>query len=154
LSLQQGKDEAMAKKRKPAKKQAPTEPVRSSEVRQQIAPTKLRELMRSARTANKDMQEIAGTLGAEVKAAVEKHHLHRKAFSVCKTADRMEPEKLLEFLDSLDYYLDVSGLRKRAESAQRLALGAPATAGEDDDAEPDPAPNVRAFPPPVAVGAD
>ena len=34
----------------------------------------------------------------------------------------MEPEKLADFLDHLDYMLDISGLEKRAESVQWLPL--------------------------------
>ena len=87
-----------------------------------ITPTKLHSLMKSARTAQKDIQEIAGGLGAEIKAAVENNHLHRKAFSVVKAGDKMEPEKLAEFLAHLNFYLEASGLRKRAASAPRLEV--------------------------------
>ena len=36
--------------------------------------------------------------------------------------DRMESEKLAEFLDALDYMLDASGLRERAATAPRMPL--------------------------------
>ncbi len=94
-----------------------------SETSEQIGERKLRQLIKDARTAYKDVREIAGSFGAKVASAVEHDHLHRKAFSVCKTADRMEPEKLAEFLDALDYYLDASGLRERATSAPRMPMG-------------------------------
>jgi hypothetical protein len=87
-----------------------------------ITPNKLLSLMKSARSAQKDIQEIAGGLGSEIKTAVENHHLHRKAFSVVKAGDKMEPEKLAEFLAHLDFYLEASGLRKRAASAPRLEV--------------------------------
>jgi hypothetical protein len=38
-------------------------------------------------------------------------------------ADRMEPEKLAEFFDALDYYRDASGLNERAASAPRMDMG-------------------------------
>lgn len=139
----------MAKKKDTDKE----ETVTSKDVRQMITPVKLKSLIKSARTAQKDIQEIAGGLGAEIKAAVESNHLHRKAFSVCKTADKMEPEKLAEFLDNLDYYLDVSGLRKRAESAQRLAMGDDRHEEREED-EGGKGGKVTQFPQPHGVAAE
>jgi hypothetical protein len=105
---------------------------------QMITPTKLLSLMKSARTAQKDIQEIAGSLGSEIKTAVENNHLHRKAFAVVKAGDKMEPEKLAEFLAHLDFYLEASGLRMRAASAPRLEV-------ED---------NVKPFPQPHGIAAE
>ncbi len=131
----------MAKKKAKASKSKaePQEAVKEADVREQITPRKLQELMRSARVAQKDIAEIAGGFGAEIKAAVEKHHLHRKAFAVVKAGDKMEPAKLAEFLDCLDYYLDVSGLRKRAESVQRMEMGEEPSGDEDGES------NVHSF---------
>ena len=94
-----------------------------SEVRPATPQKKLRQLLAAARSAQKDIDEIAGGMGEEIKTAVEKHHLHRKAFNVVKMADRMEPEKLADFLDNLEHYLEVSGLNERAASAPRLGMG-------------------------------
>lgn len=126
----------MAKRGKKADEKKP-----DKSIGQQVGQRKLRELMASARSAHQDTREIAGTLGAEIKDAVENHHLHKKAFSVIRTADRMEPEKLVEFLDCLDLYLDLSGLRERAAKAPRLGL--------DDDQT-----NVKPFPAPSSVAAE
>jgi hypothetical protein len=130
----------MSKNRKKAKsgKAAPKqEPVKSSEVTQQISARKLCSLLATARSTYKDVREIAGAFGAEVKNAAEHEHLNKKAFSMVKTLDRMEPEKLADTLDSLDYYLDVSGLRKRASQVQRLPMGGGDEAAEEEhDTEP------------------
>jgi hypothetical protein len=102
---------------------AKAEKATPSEVSEQISERKLKQLIKDARTAYKDTRAIAGDFGQKIASAVEHDHLHRKAFSVAKTADRMEPEKLAEFLDALDYYLDASGLRERAASAPRMEMG-------------------------------
>lgn len=135
----------MAKKPKKVKpdKKVPTDRVKPSEVSRQIGARKLRELIATACAASNDMREIAGSLGAEIKDAAENHHLHKKAFA----ADRMEPEKLAEFLDCLDYYLDVTGLRDRASKVQRLPMG-------DEDENPEQADNVKPFPAPSSVAAE
>lgn len=115
----------------------------------QIGARKLKELLASSRKAYKDVREIAGSLGAEIKDAVENHRLHRKAFSVLKTADRMEPEKLLEFRDTLLYYFDIGGIDARCEQASRLNLGdgRPGEKTGDDS-------KVKPFPRPTSVAAE
>lgn len=124
-----------------------------------ISESKLKSLMKSSRQAKNDISEIAGALGSEIKAAVENNHLHRKAFGVIKMADRMEPEKLADFLDSLALYLDMSGLNERASKVQRMAFGPGETEESDDEDEDgnaklEAAGNVRAFPAQTAVAAE
>lgn len=125
-----------------------------SEVRSAITQAKLRSLLKSARVAQKDINQIAGDLGAEVKNAVDKDYLHRKAFSVCKTADRMEPEKLADFLDCLDHYLDISGLRDRASKVQRMDFGSGEDGEDDGEGEEAAGTNVEPFPAPTSVAAE
>jgi hypothetical protein len=116
-----------------------TEAAAPSEVRKSISAPKLKSLLASARKATQNLTEISGSLGEEIKTAVDKHHLHRKAFSVIRQADRMEPEKLADFLDCLDHYLDISGLRDRAAQVQRMQFGPgggasePVGGDEDED---------------------
>lgn len=143
----------MAKKRRAPLLDSETEAVKPSEVRAAISQKKLRSLLATAKRTQNDISELAGGLGAEVKDAVENHYLHRKAFNVCKQADRMEAEKLADFLDSLDHYLDISGLRDRASKVQRMNFGVAEEAedeGEDEGGDR----NVRAFPPPRGVAAE
>lgn len=125
---------------------------------------KLKSLLASCRSTQNDITELAGTLGEQIKSAVENHHLHKKAFNVCKMADRMEPEKLAEFLEQLEHYLEATGLNERAASAPRMDMGAAGeqTENEADEAEQDKAAkrnkgargNVRAFPAPVGEAAE
>ncbi len=121
------------------------EQAKSSEVRRAISAKKLKSLLSSCRSAQQNINEISGGLGEEIKAAIEKNHLHRKAFNVVKMADRMEPEKLSEFMDHLDHYFEISGLNARAEQVERLAMGDVTQNGEGDPDEDDEG-NVRPFP--------
>jgi hypothetical protein len=132
-----------------------TTPVKPSEVRETISANKLKSLMASARSVGKQVTEIAGGLGQQVKDAVENNHLDRKAFNVMRMADKMEPERLAEFLENLEDYFEKSGLNGRADSAQRLPLGDKKGEGEGEDENPNQGgSNVAAFPPPKAVAAE
>ncbi len=129
-----------------------------AKVRRQISASKLRSLMATARSTYKDVREIAGGFGAEVKNAAEHDHLNKKAFAILRGLDRLEPEKLADALDALDYYLDVGGLRKRASQVQRLPLGGEDEEGGAPDTE-EPrqgarAANVRPFPQPAGIAAE
>lgn len=104
-----------------------------SEVSPQIGKNKLRGLLRAANDAHKDQREIAGGLGQKIADAVENEHLHKKAFATLRMADRMTPEKLADWWDTLQLYMDLSGLAERAASAPRLRLEPDAEDGEEED---------------------
>jgi hypothetical protein len=123
----------------------------AKEVRKVTSARKLKELLASARSAKNDISEIAGGLGSEIKAAVEKNHLHRKAFRAAIAEDRMEPEKLAEYYEQLDYYRDVLGLLERAQNAPKLPMGE-ATEGEEDGETGNG--TVHSFPAPKSVAAE
>lgn len=145
----------MAKRRKPAEETS--EAVKPSEVIVSISEKKLKALLNFARSTKKDMQELGGQLGQRIANAVENDHLHRKAFSIVRTLDRMEPEKLAECLDCLDHYLDISGIRERASKVQRMAFGPggeTAAEDEDEDEEARQPSTVRPFPRPASVAAE
>ncbi len=135
----------MAKKTAASAK-PPKEPkaAKPSEVSPSISQQKLKALLASKRRATNDISEISGGLGSEIKTAIEENHLHRKAFGVICQLDRMEPEKLADFLDCFDHYLDISGLSDRAEQVQRLGLDG--NAGDTEQEEGDEDDNVRRFP--------
>lgn len=90
---------------------------------------KLKELLGIARSVKNDVSELAGKLGSAIANAVEKNHLHRKAFRAAVAEDRMEPEKLADYYDNLDYYRDVLGLTERAKSAPKFSV---IEGGKDD----------------------
>ena len=123
-----------------------TEAVKASEVEQQITPKKLKALLKSSNEAFKNTREISGELGQQIAAAVEKDHLHRKAFAILKGFDRMTPEKLADVWETLNYYMDVSGLAERAKSALKMNFDA-----AEDEAEGETDTNVTGFPSPAAA---
>jgi hypothetical protein len=143
----------MAKRRTDRPQQ---ERVKSTEIHPQISQKRLRSLLATNRKVQNDITEIAGGLGSEIKEAVETHHLHRKAFNVVKMCDRMEPEKLADFLDHLEHYLEISGMNERAASAPQLSVVAGTDHEEGEDGEPEePAGRRgRGFPPPSGVAAE
>lgn len=121
----------------------------------QITANKLKRLMADSRAAYKDTRSIAGELGEKIAQAVEHDHLHKKAFAFVRMADRMEPEKLADFLDTVDYYRDISGLNERAAKVIRMSLDDDGQDdGEGDEDEDDQDGNVRPFPSPAGVAAE
>jgi len=105
----------------------------------------LTNLLKQARKTKQDTIDASTELSSMVRSAAEKHHLHVRAFNVIKAADRLEPEKLADFLEHLDDYLEKSGLRKRAGQVMRMPI--------DDDDGPR-ASNVKPFPAPQADAAE
>ena len=112
--------------------------VKPGEVKEMISQNKLMNLIKTKRSSTKETAEINGRVGQAIADAVEKNHLHRKAFGVICALDRMEPEKIADFLDHFRYYLDISGIEKRAGSVMRMQLDE--TAEEPDET------NVAKFP--------
>lgn len=121
----------------PRKKSSDDEQQEQPKPRQQaavISGGKLKRLMAAKRSTKKDMYELMGTLGQSIKDAVDNDHLDRKMFNWICQLDSMEPEKIAAHLDNFNYYLDVSGINKRAESVMRMKLdNTDDDAGEDDD---------------------
>lgn len=113
----------MAGRKKAAEEVASTTP--------EIGKTKLQKLLAAARVTYRESRKLAGTLGEQIKDAVENEHLHKKAFSFVRSADRMEPAELADYLDHIELYLDMTGLKERAESAPRL----PIQSAEDSEGE-------------------
>ena len=99
----------------------------------QIGKSKLKTLLSTARSTYREQHRVGGELGQAIANAVENDHLHRKAFSFIRAADRMEPEELADYLDHIELYLDMSGLKERAESAPRLQIEGNG-AGETEEA--------------------
>lgn len=130
------KKKANAKaKAKTAKAPPAREKVKPSEAIGVCPEGKLKSLLTSARSTTKDVASLTGSLREKIAYAVENNHLHTKAFGVVRTLDRMEPEKLADFLDHFEHYMEVSGLNERAKSAQRLQFGPGGEEASDDDGE-------------------
>ena len=75
---------------------------------------KLEALLKLARNTKKRAQSIAGEFGAEIAKAVDDHHLDRKAFSIARTLDALDDEKLHVTYAHLMEYLDKLGIAERA----------------------------------------
>jgi hypothetical protein len=121
-------------KNKPkAEAEATDEQVKPGEVKQMISAGRLKKLLAAKRSTKKDVGELNGTLGQLLREAQENHNLHRKAFAVAHTLDMMENEKIRDFLDHLEYYLDISGIQKRADSVMKMDLSGEEGEGDDDD---------------------
>jgi len=120
-----------------------------------ISRSKLLSLMASARAAKKDIAGISGSLGSEIKQAVENNHLNKKVFrDLCKL-DRMEPEELKLYLEDFEHGLDISGLQARADSVQTMDLGDGDGDGEDEgDEGGKKRGKVTPFPAPASVAAE
>ena len=103
-----------------AKRKEEAEQAKPSEAEPQIGQKKLRSLLKAATDADKDQREIAGGINGRIADAVENDHLHKKAFSEIRKRARMTPEKLADYVDTLELYMDMSGLTERAKSAPRL----------------------------------
>ena len=123
----------MAAKKKADKKADPTEQQADEAQQQAAAPekaiegkaisgAKMKKLMALRRRTKQDVDTINGEFGSELKAAYEADNLHRGAANWIFRLDRLEPEALREWMDNFEYLLDVSGLKKRAESVMRMPL--------------------------------
>jgi hypothetical protein len=124
----------MAPRKKPGPKPEKQEAVKSSEVTGMITKSALAGILTLDKRTKTAQSELAGELGSAIAKAVERFGTNRKALGIIRQLNRMEPEKLADFLDHFDYMLDVSGLEKRAESVQRLPL-AEEKADPEEEAE-------------------
>ena len=124
-------------------------PPRAIQAEGMTSAKKLNALLSDARKAYKEQRSISGELGAAIKEAAERDHLHKKAFATVRALDRMEPENLADFFAHFDYYCDASGLRKRAGAVMRMPLDDGKEVGEQP-----PNPNVTPFPAPRGEAAE
>jgi hypothetical protein len=132
----------MAPRKKSGPKPGKQEAVKSSEVTGMITAKALDNILKLDKRTKNAQAELAGELGSEIGKAVEKYGTNRKALGVIRQLNRMEPEKLADFLDHFDYMLDVSGIEKRAESVQRLPL-AEEKADPEEEAESSQEPDAK-----------
>lgn len=126
----------MARPRKDKAPEPSTTAAKPSEVIEVISEKKLKALLNQARSSTKDIASITGEMREKIGYAKEHDHLHTGAFGLTRRLDRMEPEKLADFMDHFDHYFNVSGLAKRREQAQRLNFGpgdAESEEGDEDD---------------------
>jgi hypothetical protein len=122
----------MARK-KNTESEGESEKAKPAEVVAVISAGKLKKLLGAHRAAIRDAAQIASALGSELKDAKKNNHLHLGAFKNIAKLDKMEPEELRNYMDHWEYYYDVSGLKKRAESVMRMNLESKDEDGEEDE---------------------
>lgn len=132
--------------KKPAK--PGTKPVKAPEPEQKTGPVvqltsaaTIKSLLKSGRALKENLDDLTSAHAAEVREAVDKKHLNKKAFQMIKSLDRMTPEKLAATMEAFDHYYEVSGLEARAESAPRFegtGVADGEKGGEEDEFEEDP----------------
>jgi len=93
-----------------------------------ISQNDLRNLLRTCKGLKDDLDETTGILREKIGYAVEKKNLNKKAFAELRKLDKMEPEKLADYWDTLQAYMEMGGLFERIESVTRLPLGEPQAA--------------------------
>lgn len=126
---------AKAPKAKPAAEPA-AEVGAAGQARKAISKQALNGLMRSCANFKADADSATGSMREKIAYAVEHNHLNKQVFALIRRLDKLEPEKLLTFLEDLELYLDFSGLNDRADSVGKLPLEAkPAKSTADAEIE-------------------
>lgn len=105
-----------------------TTKAKASDVTKVINKTKFGKLLKSQRSQQGDMDEIRGTMGNEMKTAVEKDNLDKAMFAIVRRLHKMTPEKLAYHLPNLFLYVEYADLEKIAADAPPLPVG-----GQDDE---------------------
>ena len=116
----------MAKKKASSKKGGASKPKRSvgknriGEGVTLIGERQLRSLLASDDNHKGKIDGVVGSLREEIKNAVDKQHLNKKAYAMLKTLHRMKDEALADLWPTLLVYMDMAGVMKRIESVERL----------------------------------
>lgn len=103
--------------------------------RRVISEQKLKSLLKEDRSAKSDVDEIVGGIREKIAYAKEHNHLNTEVYGTIKKLDRKESEKLAIWWDDFQHYMEISGLMKRIDSVQKLALDRPAEAEAEAEAE-------------------
>lgn len=118
----------------------------------------LRSLMTAKRKSKREVDKINGAIGERINKAIDDKHLNGPLFREMMRLDKMEPEELADYEAQRVYYMEQSGLTKRAADATgNLDFGAGEQDGEEAAEKPKGgrrAANVAAFPTPTSVAAE
>lgn len=90
----------------------------------------LKNLLSKNRTAQEAINEIKDSLGGIMTDATQNRHLDKTAWGWLKKLDKMSPEKMHDTVSSFLWYFQASGLKSRADAAQRLPLEGQTTEAE------------------------
>lgn len=118
-----------------------------------ISASTLKSLLRSDDGYKEKIDGLTGELRETIGNAVEKKHLDKAAYALLKKFHRIKSnEKLASLWDTLQAYMDLSGVMKRIESVAPLPLGDEAAAAGADAENVTRLPRIRAEPNPMAAG--
>lgn len=84
------------------------------------AASALKRIIRDVQAVTADQNEVTGRKSAIIRDAVERNHLHKKAFAVVMQGLRMSPGHAAEFLAHFDHYRNVGGLDDHAASQEQM----------------------------------
>ena len=101
-----------------------------------ITQPRLVALLRQMSTAQADMDEAKGTMGGLVTAAVEKDHLHKKAFGWIKGLWKADPAKRMELLYHFDLMRDHLGWNKTDDLLRTDGVDVGHAPPPDEEQEP------------------
>lgn len=150
--------EARAKKNKPKETPKPTATEAAvNKGYKLISQNDLRNLLKQCAGLKDDLDETTGILREKIAYAVDKKNLNKKAFGELRKLNKMEAEKLADYWDTLQAYMEMAGLMERMESVSRLPLGDGKKGGEEEaekDEEPAPPAEAVSRPRLVSVNED
>lgn len=149
--------EARAKKNRPKETPKPTATQAAvNKGYKLISQNDLRNLLKQCAGLKDDLDETTGILREKIAYAVDKKNLHKKAFAELRKLNKMEAEKLADYWDTLQAYMEMAGLMERMESVARLPLEDGKKGGDEDEKDEEPAPPAEAVSRPrlVAVNED
>jgi len=113
---------ASPKKSAKSKKKAKQTTMTDVDARAVIPVAALKSLMAEYRKMRKNSGALASGYASSVSTAVERYNLNKKALSLINWLDGREDEQIKDFLDQLDYLLDISGVDERAKRVLALPL--------------------------------
>jgi hypothetical protein len=118
---------------KPAREEAASPAVQTIKV---IDEGSFKKLVKAVENAEADKNEAVGSIGSLVANAIEKKHLHKKAFSIYRGLKRLSDAHLALTLSHLDHYREIGGLDERASRQMELGLQ-PGEGEPEDGSEPE-----------------
>lgn len=103
-----------------------------------ISRSKLRALISELASHQAEMDEIRGTMGGTVNAAVKDHNVHKGALAIVRRLRKADPQKRAEFLFHFDRYRKHMGWDAQADLFREDEGGVEVEAGQAQEAPAEP----------------
>ncbi len=110
-----------------------TEPKPSPQAIKVIDESSFRKLVKALQNAVAEKDEAVATIGGLISSAVEKKHLHKKAFAMYRGIARLSDAHLATVLAHFDHYREIGGLDERASKQQEMFARPEVGETEDDE---------------------